>query len=265
MDLPIWSDEWTLFATWGDLPFAVAGVILCLLLVVWWRQQSQGWFRVMVATFLAALLLAIASYYIFVVPPYTAGCPQGCTGWRGYPFRVAEFMVIGRSILGPGDFALNVLILWLLWLTASVIWRLLATALQLETRTRRGKILFYLFIVIGPWAILPRVLNPPQLQVVGEDQRLANNALRAAEFTYGITGLWVQRLALEDVRRDPAAAVATSAQAGEGNEVCLRGYTWFFVPWRRYRIGLDPSGATALSLLELPLEGSCWDQPPLSQ
>ena len=261
MEFPVWSQQWSLFASWRDLPFAIAGLTLCLLLIVWWRQQSGLWFRVAAATFLVALLLAITSFYIFVVPPYTAGCAQGCAGWRGYPFRIAEFAISGRSVLGRADFALNVLILWLLWLTASVIWRLLATVFQLESRSRRGRMLFLIFIVIGPWAILPRVLNPPQLQVLGEDQRLANNALRAAEFTYGITGIWIQRLALEDVRRDPEATSTdvAAAEAGLGNQVCLRGYTWFFVPWQRYRIGLDPSGATPLSLVERPLAGSCWE------
>jgi hypothetical protein len=261
MTLPTWSDDWFLFADWGDAPFALAGLALCFLLILWWRQQSGAWFRVAVGTLLAALLLAIASVFLFVVPPHFAGCPDGCDGWRGYPLRVALYRLDGGSELGAGDFALNVLILWLLWLAASVSWRILAAFFRLGTRARRTRTLFVLIFVIAPWALLPRILNPPQPPVAGEELRLANNARRAAEFTYGITGFWIHRLALEDVRRDPSVApgdTSDGASTGAGNQVCLRGYTYFFVPWQRYRIGLDPNGATALSLVEVPLEGSCW-------
>ena len=79
-DLPIWSNEWRLFATWRDLPFAAAGLVLILLLILWWRQQTKTWTRVVLTALLMALLLAIASYYIFQVPPHFAGCPAGCEG-----------------------------------------------------------------------------------------------------------------------------------------------------------------------------------------
>lgn len=260
MTWPEWSDQWRIFTTWRDVPFALAGLLLCFLLILWWRQQTGSWFRVAIATFLAALLLAIASFYLFVVPPHYAGCPDGCDGWRGYPLRFALARLDGGNEVAPADFALNVLILWLLWMVASVAWRVLAAFLRLDSRPRRWTWFFVVFFAIAPWALLPRILNPPQPQVTGEELRLANNARRAAEFTYGITGIWVHRLALEDVRRDPTS-VSIDPSTGEvapGNLVCLRGYTYFFVPWRRYRIGLDANGATALSLVEVPLRGSCW-------
>jgi hypothetical protein len=235
------------------------GLLLCGLLILWWRQQSGRWFSVVVGALLGALLLAIAAFYIFVVPPHFAGCPTGCTGWRGYPLRMALVRLDGQSEVAALDFALNVLMLWLLLLTASVAWRILAEALQIETRGRRWRTLFIIGFVIVPWALLPRILNPPQPQVTGEDLRLANNALRAAEFTYGITGAWVQRLALEDVRRDtPSGQEALSGGATTVNQVCLRGYTYFFIPWQRYLVGLDPNGASPLSLVPVPLGESCW-------
>lgn len=260
MQLPVWSDQWAIFATWSDVPFAVVGLLLSFLLILWWRQQSNRWFSVAAAALLGALTLSIASFYVFAVPPHFAGCPAGCTGWRGYPLRMALFRLDGRSEVAALDFALNVLMLWLLWLTASVAWRILAETLRLETRGRRWRWFFVLFFVFAPWALLPRILNPPQPQVVGEDLRLANNALRAAEFTYGITGAWVQRLAVEDVRRDPNSGQETlaSGEIGAGNQVCLRAYTYFFIPWQRYRIGLDANGASPLSLVPVPLDGSCW-------
>ncbi len=263
MQLPVWSRQWAIFATWSDVPFALVGLILCVLLILWWRQQSNRWFSVVVGALLGALLLSIASFYIFVVPPHFAGCPTGCSGWRGYPLRTALFRLDGRSEVAALDFALEVLILWLLWLTASVAWRILAETMQLGLRGRRRRTIFVILFVVLPWALLPRILNPPQPQVTGEDLRLANNALRAAEFTYGITGFWVQRLALEDVRRDTGSAQNTT-QGGDlstGNQVCLRAYTYFFIPWQRYRVSLDANGASPLSLVPLPLNGSCWQSP----
>ncbi len=257
---PLWSNTWGHFATWGDVPFALLGLLLCALLILWWRQQSSRWFSVTVGALLAALLLAIASFFIFVVPPHFAGCPTGCTGWRGYPLRMALVRLDGQSEVAALDFALNLLMLWLLMLTASVAWRILAETLQMETRGRRWRTLFILFFVLLPWALLPRILNPPQPQVLGEDMRLANNALRAAEFTYGITGVWVQRLSVEDVRRNaPSGQEALAAErSASGNQVCLRAYTYFYIPWQRYRIGLDPNGASPISMVPVPLRGSCW-------
>ncbi|NJN83858.1 MAG: hypothetical protein HC802_17340 [Caldilineaceae bacterium] len=152
------------------------------------------------------------------------------------------------------------LMLWLLWLGALLIWRLLALSIEWWNRSLRTRLLFIFFLVILPWALLPRILNPPQPQTEGEELRLSINARRAAEFTYRITGVWVQRLALEDIRRTSVASGLPPASAEESvSQVCLRGYTYFFVPWRRYRISLDPSGVTALSLDELSVDGSCWE------
>ncbi len=71
----------------------------------------------------------------------------------------------------------------------------------------------------------------------------------------------MQRLALEDVRLlspNPLGEQTPDLSAVR-SQVCLRGYTYFFVPWRRYRVSLEPTGVTALSITELPLNGSCWD------
>jgi hypothetical protein len=258
--LPTWPAEWSLFIDATDLLLAVVGVLLCTLLVIWWQQQTRNWFRIVVGAFLVALLLCIGSYYLFVVPPYYASCPAGCTGWRGFPLPYARIELNGVARVGPLDFLLNLLMLWLLWLGATLIWRLLGMAIRWESRSWRSQFLFALVLVLLPWALLPRILNPPQPRATGEELRFAVNAQRSAEFTYRITGLWVQRLALEDIRLaaqvdDPAALFGET----EVNQVCLRGYTYFYIPWQRYRITLDPTGVTALQLAEVPLTGSCWE------
>ncbi len=252
------------FSTWRDVALALGGLLAISFLIVWWRQQTRHWHRIILVTFLLAFALTFASIYLFEVPPYFAGCPTGCSGWRGYPLPVARITQAGQTQLGLADFALNLLLLWTLVLFGSLIWRLVTTAVSWEERSRRSRGLILLLIFIVPWAYLPRFLDPPQPATEGEEQRLVNNARRAAEATYGITGLWVQRLALEDVRvisPNPLSETAPDLAAVR-SQVCLRGYTYFYLPWRRYRVNLEPTGVTALDLVEVPLAGSCWQEIP---
>ncbi|MEZ4615671.1 MAG: hypothetical protein R2867_09180 [Caldilineaceae bacterium] len=101
----------------------------------------------------------------------------------------------------------------------------------------------------------PTTANPARRRGATCDQ-----CSRAAEFTYQITGVWVQRLAIEDVRiLDPDADPTLESVNRVGGQVCLRGYTYFFIPWHRYRIDLDGIGRTALRLVELPLVERCWE------
>jgi hypothetical protein len=258
-DAPVWSDQWVFFANRQEAALAGVGLLLLTLLIIWWRQQSRQWFRIIMGTLLVALLMAIGSYYFFEVPVYFANCPGGCPGWRGFPLRFAVIDLRHVVYLAPIDFLMNVLTLWLLWLGASVSWRLLAIAVRWEQRSWRSQLLFVLMTMFLPWALAPRLINPPQPNITGEAARLATNARRAAEFTYGVTGLWVQRLAIEDVQiLDPDADPSLESVNRVGGRVCLRGYTYFYLPWRRYRIDLDGIGRTALRLEEVPLPHACW-------
>lgn len=256
---PAWLQRLVYFAGVDDLIFAVTGLALGTLLFIWWRQQTSRWLWVVIGTFLSAWFLSGISYLVFVVPPYYVHCPSGCLGWRGYPLPFATLDFDGNTHLYPLDFGLNLLLLWLLWLGASVVWRFLGEAVEWQARTLRFKIAIILIFGVLPWAYLPRFFNPPQPEPVGEELRLAINAQRAAESTYNITGLWIQRLALEDIRglRSVAGAAGDSPQFQA--QVCLRGYTYFYIPWQRYRITLDVSGVTALNLTVRPLRGSCWE------
>lgn len=259
-NLPQDISDWAIYSSWVDLLFAVVGLLLITLIIVWLRQQTIHWFRVVMTTFLLALSLCISAYYLFVVPAYRVGCPAGCEGWRGFPLRFATMELDGTSRVAPLDFLLNLLMLWLLWLGAILIWSLLGYVLNWPNRSWRSRLLFVLFVALMPWALMPRILDPPQPTARGEELRLAVNAIRSAEYTYRITGAWVQRLALEDMRTIvPEAGTDALFGANPVNQVCLRGYTYFYLPWARYRITLDPSGVTALSLAEVPLEGSCWE------
>ena len=250
------------FASWRDLALALGGLLAVTFLIIWWRQQTRHWHRVVLGTFLLAFALGFASIYLFEVPPHLAGCPQGCNGWRGYPLPVARITQEGQTQIGLGDFALNLLLLWTLVLLGALLARVVTSAVGWEERGRRSRTLILLLLFAAPWAYLPRYLDPPQPTTNGEELRLVNNARRAAEATYGITGLWVQRLALEDVRLLSPNPLSESEPilAGVRSQVCLRGYTYFYLPWRRYRVDLEPTGVTALDLVEVPLEGSCWQE-----
>jgi hypothetical protein len=251
--------NWLNFTGWLDLAFATVAALLVLLLIIWWQQQTRHWFRVAMGTLLIALLLNIGSFYFFEVPAYYASCPAGCPGWRGYPRPFATVPLDGRAQVQPLLFGLNWLMLWLFWLVATLVWYWLGVALQWPDRSLRTRLLIVLLLAILPWALLPRFLEPPQPRPSGEDLRLAINARRAAEFTYRVTGFQVQRLALEDVRRPQTDNPPGGADA-VGSQVCLRGYAFFYLPWRRYLINLDPSGVTALSMRVLPLRESCWGE-----
>jgi hypothetical protein len=255
-----WPDTWTNFADWWDLALAVVAVLLIALIVIWWRQQTRNWFRIVVAALLAALIFCISSIYVFQVPPHQAGCDGICTGWAGYPLSVALLDIDGTLSIAPLDFMLNLLLLWLLLLGGTLVWSALAVVFEWWKRPVRLRILFVVLVVLLPWALLPRVLSPPQPRTGGEELRLANNGRRAAEFTYRISGAWIQRLGFEDIRYTEVVTGDDTALSRPLTQICLRGYTYFYVPWRRYRITLDASGTTALNLVERPLTGSCWEE-----
>ncbi|MBW7885383.1 MAG: hypothetical protein H3C34_22680, partial [Caldilineaceae bacterium] len=199
--LPGLPEGWAYFADWRDLVLALGGLLSVALLAVWWQQQTRYWYRIAILTFLGAFVLSFTSIYLFWVPPYYAGCAAGCTGWRGFPLAVARVTFAGQTQIGLIDFLLNTLLLWLIVLLATLIGRLVGVAIGWENRSRRVRLLVLILLFIVPWALLPRFLDPPQPVTSGEELRLVTNARRAAESTYRITGLWVQRLALEDVRQ----------------------------------------------------------------
>ena len=260
-----WSAfTWAYFADWRDYAVALFAILLIVLMIVWWRQQTRHWLRIAEGSFLAALILNIVTTFLFQVPPHQAGCDGVCPGRSGYPHPVILLTIDGQRLVAPLDFLVNLLFLWLFILGGLVLWTIGANLLQWWRRSRRWRVAFVVLFLLLPWALLPRILNPPQPLTAGEELRLTNNARRSAEFTYRVTGFWVLRLALEDIRYLEADEFLSGSEggtllAGQGTtEVCLRGYTYFYVPWQRYRITLDASGATALQLEERPLRGSCW-------
>ena len=199
--LPGFPEGWSYFVSWQDLVLAFGGVVAVIFLLIWWAQQTRRWYRIAIFTFLIAFALSFVSVYLFEVPPYYAGCPPGCMGWRGFPLPVAR--ISQRGLDGY----------WPLRLPAEPVAALAdrpagvpggpagGDGAQLGESLAAGARVVLFVVLLVPWALLPRYLDPPQPATTGEELRLVTNARRAAEMTYGITGLWVQRLALEDVRQ----------------------------------------------------------------
>ena len=254
-----WPDDWIHFAGITHLILGGAGVVLGALSLIWWSQKTGRWYAVFAVTLLISMLLNVAAFYLFVVPPHSAGCVDLCPGHLGYPLPFATLSPSGAVKIYIVDFVLNLLLLWLLWLGGTVVWRLLSESLELGEKGLRFRLLFVVAFFLLPWGLMPRYFSPPAAAVTGDELRLAVNARRAAETTYGVTGLWVQRLALEDIRYVPLEVPDIFGGIDKPQaQVCLRGYTYFYLPWRRYRVKLDQTGVTALSFQELPLTGSCW-------
>lgn len=258
LPLPELPAEWVLFADWSDLLFGLLAIFMLILLAIWWRQQISTWWLLLPAALVVAGFLCLGSLPIFQVPPHFVGCPGGCAGWQGYPIPFVSVGFRQEIRIAPVDFALNLLLLWLLLLGAMALWRLLAIALRWPDRSLRYRLLVTILLML-PLALSPRFLDPPQPILIGEDQRLSINAQRTAQFTYGITGPIVQRLALEDIRELPSSLISVLGQEEQiTTQVCLRGYTYFYIPWRRYLMIMDTAGVVALNLTELPVEQSCW-------
>ena len=220
------------FASWRDLALAMGGLLAVTFLIIWWRQQTRHWHRIVLGTFLLAFALGFASVYLFEVPPHLAGCPQGCNGWRGYPLPVARITQEGQTQIGLGDFALNLLLLWTLVLLGALLARVVTSAVGWEERGRRSRTLILLLLFAAPWAYLPRFLDPPQPATNGEELRLVNNAaarpkLPTASPGCGCSG-WHSRMCAcsapihyPRANRFSPACAARSACAGIRTSTCL--------------------------------------------
>ena len=75
-----WPDGWIHFAGITHLILGIIGVIIGALLVIWWSQQTGRWYAVFAGTLLFSMVLNVAAFYFFVVPPHSAGCIDLCPG-----------------------------------------------------------------------------------------------------------------------------------------------------------------------------------------
>lgn len=237
-------------ALWQSALLAVALATVALLLTVWWRQQTRRWWIVAALCLGAAPALSWWSAQVFRVADYRAGCDGLCPGFRGAPVAVYNGEVAGGSFLVVG-FLLNALI----YLTLLLMWGTVVRALVHSggdggaaawRRMMMGLLLTGAMLALTPW-----FLPPPEAHVRGDSQRVAINARREV-FMYAAQAPWpVLRVGLDDVR---------PRQDGQpGLRVCLRTYTFFYLPTGALFLDMTPQGVHSNHGGYLPQPASCWE------
>ncbi len=237
--------------TAAALLLLILQLIAILLLIVWWvRWSPRGLAWAFLALFIAAGLSYLSSL-IFRVHPYQVGCEGVCPGWRGYP-APTHHLLEGRVAFDGASFVRNTFFYYAVVLANSAILAWLIRHFRMVGRSWGRWLLFALFLIIIPLATLPLWIPPPQPDVSVTDLRLVNNAARDWRWQLRLRGWMDRRLALEDMRPAPD---------GQGQRVCFRIYTWFYLPYQHAYIDLDEAGLRARSGGEIPLSQSCWEAP----
>lgn len=221
------------------------------LLVVWWRQQTRRWPIVLVVCLVAAPALSWWSGQAFQVADYRAGCDGLCPGFRGAPIPIYTGAMAGGRFL-PAGFLLNTwiyIVILLAWCaTVGAIVKAFDTGL---VPRRWVGMAVGVALVATSFALSPWFLPPPEAHVRGDSQRVAINARREV-FMYASQAPWpVLRVGLDDVR---------PRQDGEASlRVCLRTYTFFYIPSGALYLDMTPQGVHSNQGGYLPQPASCWE------
>lgn len=238
------------------LPPLVAGVlglalfVIAVLLVVWWRQQTFRWALVVALCLILAPLLSWWSGNVFRVEPYRAGCDGLCVGRAGAPVATARINGDVETFL-PSGFAANTLLFLALTLAWAAVVR--SVLVRIAETTRRPFLLqsaALVLLVAAPLALSPLFLPAPQAQARGDPLRIAINAQREVYMYDQQAASPVLRAGLEDVRPRP--------DGQQGMRVCLRAYTFFYLPAGYLYLDMTPEGVHSNNGGTLPNGASCW-------
>jgi hypothetical protein len=238
--------------SWEVAFLAVVMLVLALLLIIWWRQQSFRW-PVLLVIFLAlAPLLSWWSGKAFQVPAYRAGCDGLCPGYSGAPVAIltGENAATGFS---TWRFALNSLVYLVTLLSWAAILRSIVRGVNQGSMRRRKGLgaLMAGALVVLPLGLAPLYLPPPEAQVRGDSLRVAINARREVYLYDQKAALPVLRVALEDVR--------PRLDGQPGLRVCLRTYTYFYVPSGHMYLDMTPEGVHSNGGGVSALDKTCWE------
>lgn len=235
---------------WAAILVAGALLVAALLLTIWWRQQTWRWALVVALCVLLAPLLSWWSGNVFRVEPYRAGCDALCVGRAGAPIATARIDGAGEEFL-PAGFAVNAL----LYLNLALAWGAIVRSLvvRIGETTRHAFLAQALAVVIltlAPLALSPFFLPVPQAQARGDPLRIAINAQREVYMYDQQATAPVLRVGLEDVR--------PRADGQQGMRVCLRAYTFFYLPAGYLYLDMTPEGVHSNAGGALPNGASCW-------
>lgn len=236
---------------WGKVGLGLALLFGAVLLAVWWRQQTFRWWIVVAVAMVVAPALSWWSGQAFHVADYRAGCDGLCPGYRGAPLPVYLGEAAGGGFL-PVGFLLNALIYLVLLLSWAAVVRAVVHRAGSEARSAwivQGLLGLGLFIL--PIAFSPLVLPPPEAHVRGDPQRIAINARREVYLYDDLADFPVLRVGLGDVR--------PRRDGQPGMRVCLRIYTFFYLPVGWMYLDMTPEGVHSNNGGVLPLSQSCWE------
>ena len=234
---------------WQAALLGLGLVTATVLLVTWWRQHSYRWAILLVVCLLIAPALSFWSSTAFEVSPYRAGCDGICSGQRGAPIPTHTCDISGCQF-SPEGFALNSLVYLVLLLAWVAVVHALVDAMPESRRGALGRFVVVTLVLIGPLLLAPVVLPPPQAHVRGDSQRVAINAQRELYMYDDTSPLPVVRAGLDDVRPRP--------DHKPGLRVCLRTYTYFYLPIGFMYLDMTPEGVHSNRGGVLPRSESCW-------
>jgi hypothetical protein len=186
----------------------------------------------------------------FQVNDYRAGCDGLCPGAAGAPIPYLLGEAAGNG-LQPGMFLVNTLAYLVIVLGWSMVLRVGLRSIPADRRGRTARqALAVMILLVIPLALSPVVLPPPEAHVRGDTQRVAINGQREVFLYDSQAALPVLRVGLEDVR--------PRGDGRPGMRVCLRAYTFFYVPIGHMYLDMTPEGVHSNAGGVLPMEMSCW-------
>jgi hypothetical protein len=225
--------------------------MLAILLTIWWRQQTFRWPILLLVCMVIAPLMSWWSGLAFQVSDYRAGCDGLCPGFRGAPILIARGESAGGEFL-PGMFLLNSAVYLVLLLSWSGIVRTLLRSVSAAAQRRTWyHVVLAVVLLFSPLALAPLYLPPPEARVRGDPMRIAINAGREVYLYDQFASSQILRVALEDVR--------PRNDGQTGMRVCLRTYSFFYMPNGRMYLDMTAEGVHSNGGGVVPLEQSCWD------
>lgn len=237
-------------ALWQTILLGIGSALVALLMAIWWRQQTYRWPILVAFCLAAALLLSWYSGLAFQVDDYRAGCDGLCPGYAGAPVPFWRGAAAGGGWV-PGLFLVNTLVYVVILLGWGMLVR---AALQAFCPEGRGvmlrRVALGVALVVIPLALSPRILPPPEAHVRGDSQRIAINAQREVYMYSHLSPAPVLQTGLEDVR--------PRKDGQPGMRVCLRMYTFFYVPIGHMYLDMTAEGVHSNAGGVRALGESCW-------